>query len=64
MRGDHEQRASRQGREDQPAAAGAAGAVRAAAAALLAVVEHCTVHNSIRQAPQVNIELEAAAVAA
>jgi uncharacterized OsmC-like protein len=33
-------------------------------AALLAVVEHCTVHNSIRQAPQVHIELDAAAAAA
>jgi putative redox protein len=29
-------------------------------AALLAVVEHCTVHNSIRQAPEVQIELAAA----
>lgn len=28
-------------------------------AALLAVVDHCTVHNSIRQAPQVRIELDA-----
>ncbi|HEX8859335.1 MAG TPA: OsmC family protein [Actinomycetes bacterium] len=26
-------------------------------AALLAVVEHCTVHNSIRQAPRVRVEL-------
>jgi putative redox protein len=26
-------------------------------AALLAVVEHCTVHNSIRQAPEVQVEL-------
>lgn len=33
-------------------------------AALLAVVEHCTVHNSIRQAPEVQIELTAAQPAA
>jgi putative redox protein len=33
-------------------------------AVLLAVVEHCTVHNSIRQAPQVHIELDVAAAAA
>ncbi len=26
-------------------------------AALLAVVDHCTVHNSIRQAPRVRVEL-------
>lgn len=32
--------------------------------ALLAVVDHCTVHNSIRQAPLVRIELAAAAAAA
>jgi putative redox protein len=31
---------------------------------LLAVVDHCTVHNSIRQAPQVRIDLDAAADAA
>jgi putative redox protein len=28
---------------------------------LLAVVEHCTVHNSIRQAPAIEIDLEASA---
>lgn len=33
-------------------------------AALLAVVEHCTVHNSIRQAPEVQVELAAARPAA
>jgi uncharacterized OsmC-like protein len=33
-------------------------------AALLAVVEHCTVHNSIRQAPEVEVELAAAQPAA
>ncbi len=33
-------------------------------AALLAVVEHCTVHNSIRQAPQVQVELARAQPAA
>lgn len=32
-------------------------------AALLAVVDHCTVHNSIRQAPRVRIELAAPVVA-
>src|SRR6266496_1984223 len=33
-------------------------------AALLAVVEHCTVHNSIRQAPEVQLELAAPQLAA
>jgi uncharacterized OsmC-like protein len=33
-------------------------------AAFLAVVEHCTVHNSIRQAPELRIELHAARGAA
>jgi hypothetical protein len=33
-------------------------------AAFLAVVEHCTVHNSIRQAPELRIELLSARGAA
>ncbi len=33
-------------------------------AAFLAVIEHCTVHNSIRQAPELRIELHSARGAA